>query len=720
MKNREDTLQKYLDMLDAGVPLERVLEKLAPDDDQLRHSLTLAAALRSLPSAPVDPEAAQKQDQIIHQYIQSRVRPKAQRIMAQPYQKRVRLVRSMATIGIGLFLLVMTVWVAFTIPGWNVPEQGLTVIQLNGRVEVSQAEDPQRWQVVQAGDTFLPGQRLRTGPHSTIALRFPDQSEISLAHNTDISLAALSTTRQGSLSVEWFHHAGSTRHVVSPRQEANGNYVVRTPTSNLFVQGTTFSVAVASNGNAFIAVDEGSVSVEAGSEQLVLTAGFATYTHPGERPASPAYSFSNHGELRRVIGNIWEVDEVLVHVSEETILDQELQAGDYVLVTGRILPNGRWIADTIEVVENIEHYVTFAGVLSAITRELWLVDDVSVLVTDATERAAGLTQGDLVRVTFTNLRSGRRLALRIDRLSPARLLSDMQSQMATAETSARSRLSFDPDELEAAGCGNQFNLAGFLENEATPAEGPVRNVELSFSVLAGHQFVEKVVIYPAAWDEIPAGESVPFVVQVTLSMDWLAALPETEVKLQMFIASEMNRPDPRFSRLRITLEQTCQLSEATPTAAPDSQAPTAIQQEGGPLPTPTAFSTTPAPAPAEGCPDIVPHPEAQHLANLYGVSYNEIIAWFCDGFGFGEIDLAYSLSQQAGAPVADIFAMRRAGLGWGDIMLQLGLLPVEEATPEPTVEETEEVESEEENPPPWVTAEGLNITPPAPPTPPVP
>ncbi|MFO7623371.1 MAG: FecR domain-containing protein [Anaerolineales bacterium] len=713
MKKREDTLQKYLDMLEAGAPLERVLEQLSPDEDQLRHSLTLVAALRSLPSPPVDPKAAQKQNQIIHQYIQSRVRPKAQRIMTQPYQKRVRLVRSMAIIGIGLFLLVMTVWVAFTIPGWNVPEQGLTVIQLNGRVEVSRAEDPQRWQVVKAGDTFLPGQRLRTGSHSTIVLRFPDQSEISLAHDTEVSLSALSTTRDGSLSVEWVQQAGSTRHVVSPRQEANGNYVVRTPTSNMYVQGTTFSVAVANNGSAFIAVDEGSVSVEAGSEELVLTAGFATYTHAGEKPTSAAYSFSNHGELRRVIGNIWEVDEVLVRVSEETILDQELQAGDYVLVTGRILSNGRWVADTIEVVENIEHYVTFAGVLSAITRELWLVDDVSVLVTDATERSAGLVQGDLVRVTFTNLRSGRRLALRIDRLSPARLLPDLQSQMATEASPARSRLSFEPDDLEVSACSNQFNLTGFMENDGDSPQDLVKNIELAYAILTGSQFVESVTINPSSWTEILAGERVYFNVQVILSRVWLAALPEREVKLQLFVASEMNRPDPRFSRMRVTLAQACAQVETTPEAGPVS--PTAPA-----TPLPPTLQTTPSPAPVAGCPGITPHPEAQRLAALYKVSYNEIIAWFCDGIGFGEIDLAYSLSQQAGVPVADIFAMRRSGLGWGDIMLRLGLLPEDEATPEPTVEETEEVEDEEDAPPPWVTADGLSITPPAPPTLPIP
>ena len=36
------------------------------------------------------------------------------------------------------------------------------------------------------------------------------------------------------------------------------------------------------------------------------------------------------------------------------------------------------------------------------------------------------------------------------------------------------------------------------------------------------------------------------------------------------------------------------------------------------------------------------------LAQRYGVPYEEIMGWFCQHYGFGEIDLAYSLSRQIG------------------------------------------------------------------------
>ena len=67
------------------------------------------------------------------------------------------------------------------------------------------------------------------------------------------------------------------------------------------------------------------------------------------------------------------------------------------------------------------------------------------------------------------------------------------------------------------------------------------------------------------------------------------------------------------------------------------------------------------------CTGADPQPKGQDLAAQYGVSYEEIMGWFCQGFGFGEIDLVYSLSVQSGKPVAEIFALKQGGMGWGEI-----------------------------------------------------
>jgi hypothetical protein len=66
------------------------------------------------------------------------------------------------------------------------------------------------------------------------------------------------------------------------------------------------------------------------------------------------------------------------------------------------------------------------------------------------------------------------------------------------------------------------------------------------------------------------------------------------------------------------------------------------------------------------------HPTGLKLAQRYGVSYAEIMDWFCNHrFGFGEIDLAYSISHATGTPVEEVFGKRRAGSSWGAVKKQV-------------------------------------------------
>jgi hypothetical protein len=80
------------------------------------------------------------------------------------------------------------------------------------------------------------------------------------------------------------------------------------------------------------------------------------------------------------------------------------------------------------------------------------------------------------------------------------------------------------------------------------------------------------------------------------------------------------------------------------------------------------------------------HPVANQLAAQYATDYETIIAWFCKGFGFGEIGLAYNLSEQTETAVVDLFALHQAGYGWGQIMQQYDqLLPLLSDPDEPAV-----------------------------------
>jgi hypothetical protein len=64
--------------------------------------------------------------------------------------------------------------------------------------------------------------------------------------------------------------------------------------------------------------------------------------------------------------------------------------------------------------------------------------------------------------------------------------------------------------------------------------------------------------------------------------------------------------------------------------------------------------------------------------------YEEIMSWFCSGFGFGEIDLAYTLANQYKLEVEDIFEMKEPGKTWGQIKQDLLEIEKEKEKVKPT------------------------------------
>ena len=81
------------------------------------------------------------------------------------------------------------------------------------------------------------------------------------------------------------------------------------------------------------------------------------------------------------------------------------------------------------------------------------------------------------------------------------------------------------------------------------------------------------------------------------------------------------------------------------------------------------------------CVGADPQPTGMTLAMRYGVPYEEIMGWFCKHYGFGEIDLAYTLAQASGKTVEEVFAMRESGMGWGSIKALLDPTPTPKAKP---------------------------------------
>ncbi len=729
MSNQDDLLQNYIAMLETGVPLEEILVQLPPDQAHLYDLLQLTAAIRAVPAPELSP--ADTLDTQVYAAIERFTRRQERVASAKRplFPNRLRdwpfprlALSGLAITALIIFALAWLMSLSSLVRPVVQPASMLTLASVSGQVELSEA-DSGVWRLIEANEPLLAGQHLRTGPSSQAVLHFKDGSQIILVANSELSFRHLSQQQpDDTITVELMQHVGQSQHQVTPLRSPDAFYIVHTPSVRAEVRGTTFSVAVAATGYTYVAVDEGQVLVTAASTTIPLTAGHATTISSGQTPAAPIRYFRSQGELLHQAQMHWQIDELLVYVTEETILSDAFAVGDFVEVSGRILPNGRWQADSINLTQ-VGHQATFAGVIEAISPRLWLVDDIAVAVTVATERPSDLAVGDLVRVVYRHDSDGRRLALQIDLLRPA-----LAEQPPLDAQSAWPSLSFEPDELEATGCQTNFTLTGFLVNAGEPPQDMAVDVVLGYTLLTGAQFVETVTVEPSGWPLIDAGETAVFTVQIETNAAWLTARPETELKLRLFVTAESNRPTPHPTRLTITLVQSCAPTAATPIPTATTIGPTVT---ASPLPT-----HTPA-RPGGDCLGISPHPEGTRLAQVYNVPYAEIIGWFCEGFGFGEIDLAYGLSQDTGTAVAEIFDMRRQGLGWGEIMQALGAIPSPPDNPPPvpptnppaatptiaqpgataTIPTTTPPASATGEPTPPITPPGPSMTPPTPPVP---
>ena len=81
---------------------------------------------------------------------------------------------------------------------------------------------------------------------------------------------------------------------------------------------------------------------------------------------------------------------------------------------------------------------------------------------------------------------------------------------------------------------------------------------------------------------------------------------------------------------------------------------------------------------AEGmCDPNKPHKVAQRLAKMFSVSCDEIVGWRDEGFGWGGIRIAYTLSANSAnsgkLAAEEIFALNKEGQGWGEIAKSLGV-----------------------------------------------
>ena len=134
-------------------------------------------------------------------------------------------------------------------------------------------------------------------------------------------------------------------------------------------------------------------------------------------PADEAgLAFSFIGVIESIAEGEWIISGQAVAVGPESEVEEGLAAGEVAAVSGQILEDGTWAANSIARVEAAEARFEFRGVVERM--DPWLVSGVSLETVDWTEVDEGLQQGDRVKVEGRLLENGAWLAEEIKLLDP--------------------------------------------------------------------------------------------------------------------------------------------------------------------------------------------------------------------------------------------------------------------------------------------------------------
>jgi hypothetical protein len=133
----------------------------------------------------------------------------------------------------------------------------------------------------------------------------------------------------------------------------------------------------------------------------------------GDPTLPPDFQFIGQGRITGGTESTWIIGGVPIHPDEHTDLMSDLHVGDFVTLTGRILQDGTWLADRIELIGAGESFFTFNGRLDWIRGSVWRIGGHALLVNLRTELGSNLGIGDTLMATFSVLESGAWLASRI-------------------------------------------------------------------------------------------------------------------------------------------------------------------------------------------------------------------------------------------------------------------------------------------------------------------
>lgn len=672
MFDYDDLLQQKITEVENGASVDDVINSLPEDAKGLEPLIRLATTVRTIPHPEEVPTAVAAQRQTVMSAAARRTSPlKASGLSWKWIGAGVTLA------GAGTFAaicLLAIIGVSLWFSGRN---SGTAHIEyITGQVQVATNRAGTEWKNIAVGYQLKRGDELRTLGASTATVSYFEGTHTFISPNTTLTYTELGGLSASAIQVKINETAGEIWNQVTPFQGNPKSYfLVQTPSGTASVHGTNFNVRVDATGNAQFSVNTGKVQVTNQSSSVTLLAGQATTASTSGQIEAASYQFNVSGTITDIddTTNTMTVSGIPFQVPASAVIYGPKELGASVEVQGRILGDNTRVADSIEPVSSDDQNAFFTGTIESNSGDTWKIGSSQVKVDANTALSANLNVGKTVKVTFNPIDDNSWVATDIRNLADD-TPNPTPTPSATVNPNAHPQLVFSPEEIEKKTCGSgDITFTANLKNTATNPADFASNVQLGYLIDEGGQYVSAVDLTPSSWTRIDAGQSELFTVHMMMNSQWPTAGGE-DASVKMRITVTPASSEENNQALQVDIESEC---ESTPTPGTPTVTTTVTETPTGtitgtvtvtPVPSATPLVTpTPAPTQVTQCTGVNPHPVGMRLAQRFGVPYAEIMKWFCQGYGFGEIDLAYDLAHASGKPVEEIFAMRASGMGWGEI-----------------------------------------------------
>jgi len=297
-----DALDESLILLEAGqVTLRECAARYPEHAADLLPLLKIALEVRRVPAPTPDPAAfaagKRRMLEALAEKKQLRARSfdpfrrcanwlsAAFRRLERTVVRRPQLAFQMAAAALAILIFAV---IALSLRPWagGSINQTATLIQVEGAVDFMPAGGDV-WLSASSGVQVEAGARIRTGPLSSAMLVLPEESEIRLMAETEISVVEMRASRDSAdISIALYQWLGQTYSRVRPLPTASSEFVIETPTAVAAVRGTEFVVDVEPDGATNVAVVEGLVEVVGQGNAVTVQAGYQTVVRP-DRPPAP-------------------------------------------------------------------------------------------------------------------------------------------------------------------------------------------------------------------------------------------------------------------------------------------------------------------------------------------------------------------------------------------------------------------------------------------------